>query len=318
MIASDYGLPARLAGESALIRDQLALVQEQTATGKVSTAYSGLGAHARTSLDLRPAIAHQAVWQSNIDQAEARLSTTQNALGAINSIAADFFSKINNLSDLGLSPTSQIAGQAQAALQQVAQLLNTKVGSLYVFAGQDTSNPPVPDTNPATLRAALLASDTSVAPFSGTLGTALPEVEIGEGQRVQVGLLANRNTLSTSAAPTTGSYMRDLMRTLASLTGLTSAADPQAVAADAHARLSSAMTAMATETGALGNTQKMLTQRKQALSDTSVAITTQLSSIEDVDLAATLTKVASLQTQLQASYQVLAGVRNLSLANYLR
>ena len=34
-------------------------------------------------------------------------------------------------------------------------------------------------------------------------------------------------------------------------------------------------------------------------------------------MAATLTKLSSLQTQLQASYQVIAGVKNLTLASVL-
>ena len=38
---------------------------------------------------------------------------------------------------------------------------------------------------------------------------------------------------------------------------------------------------------------------------------------EDVDLAAALTRVSALQTQLQASYQIIAGGRNLTLARYL-
>ena len=37
----------------------------------------------------------------------------------------------------------------------------------------------------------------------------------------------------------------------------------------------------------------------------------------DADLAATLTQLSTAQTQLQASYQLIAGVQNLSLAKYL-
>jgi flagellin-like hook-associated protein FlgL len=42
-----------------------------------------------------------------------------------------------------------------------------------------------------------------------------------------------------------------------------------------------------------------------------------LSSVEDVDVAAALTKAAGLQTQLQASYQIIAGSRQLTLASFL-
>lgn len=211
-----------------------------------------------------------------------------------------------------------MAASARLALQQVAQLLNTKVGDVYVFAGQDTGNPPVPDTDPAVVGADLLASDTATPPFSATLGSAVPTVEVGEGQRLQVGLLANQNTLTTSNAPTTGSYMRDIMRALATLTTLTdSTPDAQTIAADTRDRLHSAIGALAYEQGALGNIQASLTDRQTTLASLNAALTKQISGVEDVDMAATLTKVQSLQTQLQASYQVIASVKNFSLVNYL-
>jgi flagellar hook-associated protein 3 FlgL len=319
MITNEMMLMARLADDGVTLRKQLAQVQQQAASGRASDTYSGLGPAARTSLDLRPTIAHQTVWQSNIDAAQARLDVTQSALKSISSIAADFYQRVNNLNDVGASQVADIAGLAKSALQQVGQLLNSKSGDTYVFAGQDTANPPVPNTDPAVLGAALLASDTATAPFSTTLGSAVPQVEVGEGERMQVGLLANKNTLATSTAPTTGSYMRDVMRALATLATLTPTSPGiQATAADTRTRLSSAITAMATETGALGDFQNTLKQRQTALGDTSTALSAQLSSIEDVDVAAALTKASTLQTQLQASYQIIAGSRQLSLANFIR
>ena len=318
MIGTDYTLMARLLDQGTTVRKQLAQVEEQAATGRVSDTYAGLGAQARTSLDLRPTLAHQAAWQSNIDAASARLNVTQSALSSISSIASDFYARTNTINDNGVSEVASVSDAAKSALQQVAQLLNTKSGDVYVFAGQDTSNPPVPNTDPTVVGADLLASDTATPPFSSTLGTAVPEVEVGEGQRMQAGLLANANTLAVSGAPTTGSYMRDIMKSLAMLANLTPGPGAQATAMSARAQLSSAITAMSTETGALGGIQKTLTNRRSALSDTSTALSSQLSSVEDVDVAAALTKASTLQVQLQASYQIIAGSRSLNLAAFLK
>ena len=315
--SSGYALLQRLSDDSAAVRRQLDTAQQQVATGRVAESYAGLGAAARTPLNLRPQIQHQQVWQTNIDTAAGRLDATQNALKSIAGIAADFYARTSNLNHLGVSEAGSIATSARAALQQVGQLLNTRVGDVYVFAGQDSANPPVPDTSPGVLATALLASDTATPPFSTTLGTALPEVEVGEGQRVATGVLANRNTLATSAAPTTGSYMRDVMRALATLTTVIDGPGVEAVAADTRSRLGSAISAMATETGALGDIQSNLTARKTGLVDVSAALTKQVSAVEDVDLAATLTRVSALQTQLQASYQLIAGTKDLSLAKFL-
>ena len=320
MIASaglDASLLTRLTDSSNAVKRQLDVALQQEGTGKIADAYAGLGTGLRTSLDLRPTLQHLQTWQDNIDRASTRLDVTQSALKQISAIAQDYYAKTNHINNLGVSEVGSIAVTAKQALQQVAQLLNSKAGDIYVFAGQDTANPPVPDTDPAVVGAELLASDTATPPFSTTIGTAVPTVEVGDGQRLQVGLLANANTLSTSAAPTTGSYMRDVMRALATLANLTDGPTAQATAADVRLRLRSAIGGMADEAGALGDIQSGLAARRATLAATQTATAKQVSNAEDVDMAATLTKITSLQTQLQASYQLIAGAKGLSLANFL-
>lgn len=317
-VSQGGNLLTRAAADSAAVRGQLDVALAQQASGKVSGVYSGLGTGLRTSLDVRPAVAHVQTWQANINVASRRLESTQSALAQLSNIAQLINARTNSINQIGTSQASGVATEARLALQQVAQLLNTTDGSgNYVFAGQDTANPPVPDTDPLVVAAAVLASDTGPEPFSPTLGTATPLVEVGPGQVVAVGVLANRNTLATSGAPTTGSYVRDVMKALAQLSEVTDSPGADTVVTDVRGRLTSAIRAMADEAGALGSVQATLTRRGQTLSAVEITFSRQLSDAEDVDLAATLTKVSALQTQLQASYNVVAGLRGLSLAAYL-
>ena len=283
----------------------------------MSETYGGLGAAARVPLDLRPQIAHQQAWAANIDSATARLGVTQSALTAIGKVASDFYAKLPGLNGLTPGAADGVAAQARNALEQVAGLLNSKVGDAYVFAGQDSANPPVPDTGSAALVPALLSAAPGTAPFSATLGTAVPTVEVGPGQRQPVGVLANANTLATSAAPTTGSYMRDIMRALASLSTATDGPGLQALVADTRSRLGSAISAASQEAGALGTVQAGLAARKTQLGEVQAALTAQVSSVEDADLAATATRIQALQTGLQASYQLISGFKGLNMAQYL-
>ena len=315
--SSDYGQILQLLDNSASVRQQLQKAQQQTATGRVSETYAGLGAGARVSLDLGPQIAHQQTWQRNIDVAAGRLNSSQTALQAIADIASTAFAKTNTLNNLSETDVASIKNLATQGLQQVADLLNTKVGDVYIFAGQDTSNPPVPDTSPAVTAPALLASDTATPPFSATIGTSAPTVEVGEGERVSVGVLANKNTFAVSAAPTSGSFARDILHALATLTTATSGSTLLATAADARARLNSAISAIATEQGALGTVQASLQARKDQSAQTVITLSSQVSDVQDVDLAATLTRTSNLQTQLQASYQIIASLKNLSLAQFI-
>jgi flagellar hook-associated protein 3 FlgL len=316
-LPSEGALLARLADNGATIRRQLDTATTQASTGRIAESYAGLGFGAKTSLDLRPQVTHAAAWQANIDGATGRLGVAQSALSSISAIAADFFAKAGTLNGLVPSEADSIAAAAHVALQQVSQLLNSKAGDTYVFAGQDTGNPPIPDTSVSAVSRAVLASDTAAAPFSASLGAVAPTVEVGEGQRVQVGLLANSNTLVASAAPTTGSYMRDILRALATLTTATVGPGLQALAADTRARLGSAVGAIAVESGALGDVQSSMAARRTQLGETVTALNAQVSGAEDVDLAATLTRVSLLQSQLQVSYRLIAGVKDLSLAQYL-
>ena len=316
MINNDYTFISRLVSNSSTVRDQLAQTDEQVASGLVSDTYSGLGNQARTSLSLAPAIAHQTAYSQNIDAAQGRLDVTQDALTSIASIAAKFSAQINTYNTNDPSSTQSLVQQAQTALQQVGDLLNTKSGDVYVFAGQDSSTAPVPDTTPAVLSAGVL-SGTGSAPFSSTIGTAFPTIQVGPGQSVQVGLLANKNTLANSAAPTTGSYTTDLLYALAKIAGLGTSTTAATDVSTARGYLSSSTSALADETGSLGNIQSTLKQRQTDLTSISTSLTKQLSSAQDVDAAAAITKASTLQTQLQASYQIIASSRNLSLANYL-
>ncbi len=313
----DYGQVLQLLGGITDVRSQLDIASQQASSGKIAQTYGGLGSGARLSLDLRPQIAHNGVWQKNIDVAAGRLSAVQNALTGIRGIAADFYAKTNTLNGLSSSDASSVAAAAKQGIEQVAQLINAKVGDVYVFAGEDSGNPPLPVTDQATLTTALLASDTAQAPFSSTLGTKPASIEVGEGERLSAGLLANKNTLATSSPPTTGSYLRDILRSLATLTTIGNGPSLTTTAADVRARLSSALDTLNAEAGTLGGVQTSLVARRDQSVQTVTALQAQISNVEDVDLAVTASRVTSLQTQLQASYQILAGVKNLSLSKYL-
>ena len=72
------------------------------------------------------------------------MQVTQTAMTQIQQIAATFVADIPNLNGLESTEVDSVAAQANAALQQVADLLDTQDGSSYVFGGQDSANPPVP------------------------------------------------------------------------------------------------------------------------------------------------------------------------------
>jgi flagellar hook-associated protein 3 FlgL len=147
-------------------------------------------------------------------------------------------------------------------------------------------------------------------------------VQVQDGTSVPIGLLASANTSATSTGTsTTGSYMRDLMRALATIGSMSSSqvndTGFMALVQDTMTSLNGAVSAMATDVGVLGNRQSALTAMQTQLSDTATALTGQVSAVQNVDMTTTLSRLTAVQTQLQMSYRMIATEGTLSLCNYL-
>ena len=351
--AGGFGIINTLIANSTNVHQQLDKLTEQVSTGLIAQTYAGLGDGAATSLNLSPQINALQTYQSNINQATGTMQVAQGALTQIQQIASTFVADIPNLNGLFPSEVDSVASNARSALAQLTNLLDTKDGNVYVFGGQDTTNPPIPTPDailtsgfytqinaavsalPANGAAATVASTLAIAssnaagtsPFSAymsqpasAIGTQV--VQTGEDSTVQTGLLASGNSVATSTGTsTTGSYMRDLMRALATLGSMSSSQvnDPgfAGLIQDTGASLNDLTTAMSTDIGILGTNQSNLTTVQTQLTATSTALSNQVSSAQDVDMAATLSAMTNTQTQLQASYRLITGETSLSLVNFL-
>lgn len=357
--AGDYGVMSRLVANATTVKQKLDVLTNQASSGYIGDSYAGLGSGAPMVLNLRPQIANLQTWQNNVDAATGRMGVAQTALTQIQSIAANFYAQLNNVGGLDSSAVDTIAASARDALSQVADLLDTQDGGVYVFAGQDTGNPPVPhpdhvaDNTPGTFfgeinaavgqlgvqTASQVAQTTQgiaefgggPSPFSAYLSTNdppdLPTVQVGQNHGEIVGLSASHNGLIPQPLPdnvnftSTGSYMRDVLRALATIGSMTSAQASQPefqnLVQNTRTSLIGAIGAIGQDAGVLGNVQSALTATQTQLSDTQTVLKTQVSTAEDVDMAATLSQISLVQTQMQASYQLIAGLSGLSLAKFL-
>ncbi len=340
------GMPAgtlgMLARDSAVVRQRMDVLTQQAATGRVAETYAGLGARATISIDLRPGLERLATYTNNIAQADTKLGIAGTALKQLSDIASNFSSQTINMSAQTSTAVNSIAVQAGMALQQVQTLLNTQVGGHYLFAGQDSANQPVPDTqflafvaavkapvaaltatNAAATTAATLTTATGTSMTSVTLGTARVRVQSGDGADLPSGVMAGQNAYAVqTASNSTGSYVKDLVRSLASLAAMNSGQTAlgggfTSFVTDIGASLQGVVAALGTEMAGVGQEQVGLKDEKAHLSDVATALSAQLSSVEDVDMAATATALSAVQTQLQASYRLISNMQSMSLVGYL-
>jgi flagellar hook-associated protein 3 FlgL len=348
--ATDVGTMAYALYNMRQTQQSISTLTAETSSGYISSDYAGLGDAAGSALDLTTQLAQNTTLQANASAAGDIQQVTQTALGQIQTLVSNISSQLLSPSTSDATGLSTLAATASGALTQIAGLLDTKVGDVYVFAGQDSSNPPVPDPStitssafytaiqsavaalPTTGAAALQTQSLTIAgpgatsPFSATLeaSNAPATVDLGNDEQVQVGMLADQNTDAVSAGTgttSTGSYMRDIMMGLATLGSLGSA-DPtqtyvQSALSNVSTTLSNADSALNVDIGGLGVRQDTITTAQSEFSDVSTALTTQLGTLQDADPATVATQLAQAQSQLQSSYSVVAALGQLTLAKYL-
>ncbi|MCA3359035.1 MAG: flagellin [Roseomonas sp.] len=348
-------LTGRIDLNALMLRERMTQLGDQISTGRRGNSYADLKSDAPRSMDLRADIVRREAYQSTIGQALSKIQVTQDILDRIGAVAEKFTANAAKL--MGATKPEEIqvqAGQAKAALVEVANLLNEQYNGEYLFGGSNTKEPPIPDpqnilqsglvtgiktavaslngSNAASVLAqtkALAMSDAGgVTPFSTFLSTEPGKSEgrrnlLGaDNERIEYGIAANKNGAVKSSGETTDSWARDLLRGLASIAELT---PEKSQLGDSYTTfittvqqgLKASVNALALERGALGVTEARMQSVKDLHETVTTTLTLQVSEIEEVDMAKTITSFQAKQMQLEASYRALAIAQQLSLTRFL-
>jgi len=349
-------LTGRIDLNAIMLRERLTLFGEQISTGRKGSSYAALKTEAPKSMDLRAEILRRDAYQNTIGQTLSRIQITQDVLDRIGAIAEKFTAGTAKL--MGATKPEEIqiqAGQARAALVEVANLLNEKYNGEYLFGGSNIHEPPIPDpdgivtgfmvasitTEVASLDAvnansvlaatkALAASnaDAGATPFSDFLQTGVGATEgrrnvLGsDNERIEYGIAANKNAGVVSDGETTGSWARDLLLGLSRIAGLTPdkaqlGGSYNTFITTMQQGLKSSVNALALERGSLGVTEARLESIKNLHISVTTTLTLQVSEIEEVDMAKTISSLQATQTQLEASYRAMAISQQLTLTRFL-
>ena len=356
-ISNGYGIMPTLMRSIDKLNAQNDALTAQGSSGVLSGSYAGLGDQADEAISLEPQISATAAWQTNVSQTQTKLSVTQTALQSITSIATSLQTTLislqSTLSSTAISTASSIALQQLTAL---TSLLNTRSGDSYVFAGQASDQAPIsyPDlaktplvssivaavalVGPATTTGAVSALDTEQATlasmsFSATTGTVfsgqlsdstvspatlVPQIQVGQNATISTGVVATQD----GAGSATGSSIRDLIRSLATVAGLSGAAnngtaDFQSLISYTSGQMTAVTQGLSGLTASVGALQDNAATLGSSLSDMHDALTSQLDAVKGSDPATTRTQQVAVQNQLTASYTLIADMRNLNLAQYL-
>jgi len=283
-------------------------LEQQITTGLKSTTFSGISSQAAQLVNLTDQQAKQQSYIDTINTVSTRLQVMGLSIGSIENLATQF---VGNLpADAYNTQGETIQEQAKQVLNQVAGYLNTQDGSNYVFAGNNTSTPPV---------------NASGLPNPGSLTTAAdsaPPNGYYQGDNGIAQATVDNNVTLTYGVNANNPAFEKFIRVLNFLansppfdqSNATDVANVNKATQMLNQTVKDLQTLQGTNALQQGQLTNQLTNHKnaQSLAQGSIA------DISKADPASAITQLDTLQTQLQASYQTMSILQQLSLVNYLK
>jgi flagellar hook-associated protein 3 FlgL len=322
----------------------------EVSSGVKTNPAASMGTSAALLYQLNTQSDQETVLQTTIATASSNLDAVQNVMTSISSIAqaasADgAAAQTTGTSTVSSSAVSLLAGQAQNALQQVLGQLNTAYTGSALFAGNSTVPPMDSSTAPMAALNGLLATAAGTTPLSASgvssfisgaltsaFGAADPATNTATNPNFSLfygGTTDNTGTSALIGATQTLQYntsanqqpFRDLIQGL-SMLGMASSSNLDSTGASQMVTrgmqmISSAQTELTGLQGSLGNVQSQMTGAVSLQTSAAQATQLQIANYTNADTTVDATEVTSLQTQLEASYQLTSMISQLSLTHYM-
>ncbi len=288
---------------------QLDKSQAQVSSGKVSNDYAGMGDKAALLEASRTAANKADAYQANTTMAVNQADLQDTQLSSLSDLANQLRDALTKSVANGDGTT--LMATAQGIFDQASQILNSQdANGNYIYGGDRDNTPPLNVTSLSQLAALPSAANA----FSN--GTVKKSVLVGDGQSVQVGVLASdigtslmqtlKDVAGFDAGPT-GNFTASQNLTQAQSDFLTSEL-PTAIGAAQD------INSGAAANGFVYNQLKNASDHQSSLS---TIYTGFVSDLENVDMPTAITKLNQNSIALQAALQVTAQLNQLSLLNYL-
>jgi len=293
---------------SQIMRANTALdtTQAQVASGKASTDYVGIGSKTGALEAARAAAARADAYQSNTQLAVTQTDLQDTQLTTLSSLAKQLKQAVTTAA--GNGDGTNLMATAQSVFEQASAILNsTDSNGNYIYGGGQGNTKPFTATSLSDLATGSVSSY-----FQN--GSQKKSVMVGDGQSVQIGVLASdigtglMTALKNLASADSPSGSLDSQLTGTQTANLTNNILPSAT---------SAYTGLNTITATNGDTYNRLKDAVTNQQSQSTLYQGFVSDIEDVDMTQAISKLNQNQVALQAALEVTSKLGQLSLLNYL-
>ena len=287
------------------------VAQQQYSTGKLATDLKGYAAQADQITATQALQSRTDAYVDNNTALADRLNVQDQTLGQVATVTQNARQALAEA--LATGDATALSTSLQSQLSQAVAALNTQYNGTYLFAGGETGTAPV-DT--ATSLTSLTAVGGVTAAFQN--GSTPQQDRLDDQTRVTTGFTASGVATGLfSALAQVQTYLQTAQAANGGvpITKL-STADTTALQG-MLASFDTAYTGINTQVAQNGLMQNQVDTTQTALKARQTALTTTLGDLTDIDQAAAATKLTMAQTALQASAQVFASQKSVSLLNTL-
>ena len=338
---------------SSVLQAQAQLTQDQTeiSTGTLADVGLTLGAGTGKELSLKSQIDALNGYSDSNSAATTRLAATSSALSAMVSSAQSISADLVTASSSGQT-TAGLQDTAMGALQSLISQLNTSVGGESVFGGVNTSATPIANYFSTPTSGPKQAVDAAFSTAFGTSQTS-STASLITGSQMQSFLsnqfaalfsdanwqnngtnggwssassttmqstIAPSQTTSTSVSANDTAFRQitEAYTMLSEFTGSNLGSSAvSTVMSTASQLLSSGLSGLTDIQDTVGVTQNAISSANAQISSQASVLQSNVDDLDNVDTYALSSQVTTLQTQLEASYELTSRLQSLSLTNYL-
>lgn len=315
------------------LNSTLAELSRQLTARTKHTTLAGFGADAGNVVRNRVERNKVDSYLANIDTVTNRIKQMETAMTALRDSASQIVTGIATGVNDGTADVKSLSALAKNVLSFAKDLVNLKSDGRYLFAGSDSASAPLQDSNAlnsnnqANVTAWLNGTITTDQLTAAT--TALTTTQLG----MNAGLSASGNVTARISETAELDYtvradqdgMQEMIRALGLMANLKEpAAGDTPDAGEANKVMQYVLTTL--QNGIkqldsadmrLGTNYNLVKELQSTHEADSAMLDNLIGDAEDVDTTDVAAKIQSLQTQLQASYQVTNIVSNLSLVNFI-
>jgi flagellar hook-associated protein 3 FlgL len=282
------------------LQSEVATATTQQASGLKSDTYQGIGADSQRLVNLEGQIARSMQYVQQGEIVAARTSTMYEAVGGMVDVLSSYQTLLSTAMSADQAESAALNTSAQSLMDSFADLANTRLSGRYLFSGNATDTAPVDlgsypaQTYPSSTDTSYYQGDDSIATFKAS-----------DDKTITYGVTAN------------GSAFEQAIRALS--LGVNASEDPvdQDALTEAYDLVNAALDDLLVSQTKLSSAASAIDSELDMQTDIQVRLEAMTSDIKEVDVAEALSRMETLQTQLEASYSAVSRINGLNLFDYL-